>query len=113
MTLLDTIIANSLDTTTAGASLYTTAQTVDSDDALSTTVVSAITTVLDSIEVPNIYVTRELTTYVETMPEEELIQGLELLDQKERELTEIEALATEKTPVDTAVKTLKIGQKQQ
>lgn len=113
MTLLDTILANSLDITTAGASLYTTAQTVDSDDAISTTVVSATTTILDSIEVANVYITRELTSYVETMSEEELVKGLELLEQKERELTKIEELSVEQIPVDTTAKTLKIGQKQQ
>lgn len=41
MTLLDTIIANSLDTTTVAASLYTTSETCD-EDTVSTSAVCSV-----------------------------------------------------------------------
>lgn len=111
MTLLDTLIANSLDTTTVVALLNTTSEFVD-DDTLATTVTTSVTSLLDSVEVPHIYITTEMSSYVETMPTEELTKGLELLDEKGLEFQVIESTAKEEQPVKSTEKVLKIGQKQ-
>lgn len=111
MTLLDTLIANSLDTATLGTSLYTTHECVD-DDTFITTLTSSVTSLLDSIEVPHVYITREMCSYVETMPTEELTKGLELLDEKILELENVETAAKEQQPVQNTEKVLKLGQKQ-
>ncbi len=98
MTLLDTLIENSLEFASISASAYTTIQTVDDDDLASTTVGLATTTILNSIEVPEaktVQTTNEMSAYIETMSIEEIDQGLKYLDEKGLEFLTIETSSDE------------------
>ncbi|MDO5393857.1 MAG: hypothetical protein Q4F33_04570 [Mycoplasmatota bacterium] len=112
MTLLDTIISNSLDTTTVAASLYTTSETCD-EDTVSTSAVCSVLTLLDNIEVPKVYMVNQLSSYVETMSDEELAKGIELLEDKEQEFDYQVASLNEPSTAITTAKTLVKANKQQ
>lgn len=90
MTVLETIIANSLDLATLGSELYSTSTCLDSvdDEYKTTTIACSVTTALNNIQVPdNIVIVRNAQSYVESMSTEELVELEQLLSEKELEFT--------------------------
>ena len=101
MSLLNSLLVNSLKSSITGTSVYTTSQTID-DDELLTTIVSSATTATATSDINfNINMTNECISYLETMPTQELTNGLDLLNQKE------EMLKLEQQNDNKLVKTLK------
>lgn len=88
MTLLESLTLYAIDLSTVASELYCTSTTLDTtvgdSDLKSTTLASTVTSMLNSIHVPNdIVILRNTTTIVETMSDEELAQACELIEGKE------------------------------
>lgn len=114
MTLLELSLLNN--SATISSELYCTSTSLDSipdePELQSTSLVTTSTTLLSQVEVPvNIQVINEMSSYVQTMSDEELARGCELLN---RELNGLEIVENKEEWSETNdAKVLKIGQKQQ
>lgn len=96
MTLLDLIIYNLPNTTTLLSELYSTGTSLEDDDLRTTAICTTITSLLDSINIPDeVMRVRDTYSYVESMTEEELSRANTLMSEKELEFTLEEPLEEE------------------
>ena len=101
MSLLNSLLANSLEISTIGTSLYSTSQSVDDDELVTTSILGSTTSAATNNIHIDITMTKECISYLDTMTTQELTNGLDLLNQKE------EMLKLEQQNDDKLVKTFK------